>query len=202
MFARPAFTRPESRSKYSDWQCQICGYSLPPLTYDPGCAARAHMRSHGQPGLDILQNYTAANDLEFKARLERNAASFLEKRLAARRDSFKAKLKGLNALLPAWSCEFVLAHGVDQKGVSMVACSRCSVAVSSSRRMSALRTASMCTALSEPERSQAIAIPVRQRQVVVACAVLEAEQRDFDRRCQRRRDGATVRARARRFRFL
>ena len=81
------------------------------------------MRSHGQPGLDILQNYTAVNDLEFKARLERNAASFREKRLAARRDSFKAKLKGLNALLPAWSCEFVLVHGEGQKGVSMVACS-------------------------------------------------------------------------------
>jgi len=152
------------------------------------------MRLHGQPGLDILQNSTAANDLEFKTRLERNAANFLEKRLAARRDSFKAKLKGLNALLPAWSCEFVLAHGEDQKGVSMLACSRCSVAVSSSRRMSALRKAPVCTALPEPERSQAIAInlPVRQRQFVVAGVVLEAEQRDFDRRRQRRRDKATI----------
>ena len=92
-------------SKYSDWHCQICGYSLPPLTYDPGCAARAHMRSHGQPGLDILRKSTAANDVEFKARLERNAARSLEKRLAARRDSFKAQVKGLNTLLPAWSCE-------------------------------------------------------------------------------------------------
>ena len=179
-------------SKYSDWQCQICGYSLPPRTYDPSCAARAHMRSHGQPGLDILRKSTVANDMEFKARLKRNAARSLEKRLAARRDSFKAKLKGLNALLPAWSCEFVLAHGVDQKGVSMFACSRCSVAVSSSRRMSALRKAPVCTALPEPERSQAIAIPVRQRQFVVAGAVLEAEQRDFDRRRQRRRDKATI----------
>ena len=30
-------------SKYSDWQCQICGYSLPPRTDDPGCAVRVRL---------------------------------------------------------------------------------------------------------------------------------------------------------------
>ena len=140
-------------SKYSDWQCQICGYSLPPQTYDPCYAARAHMRSHGQPGLDIFRNSTAANDLEFKARLKRNAARFLEKRLAARRDSFKAQVKHLNALLPAWSCHFVLAHGVSQRGASMMVCARCNVATSGTRCKGALRKASVCSALSEAERS-------------------------------------------------
>ena len=121
-----------------------------------------------------------AEQQEFERRCQCSNSSRDAKRArqgwgAARRGNFKAKLEDLNTFLPAWSCKFVLAHGVNQKikGQSMFECAQCNVAVSSKRRWDALRKAPVCTALPEPERSQAIAMPVRQRQFVVAGAVLE-----------------------------
>ena len=42
-------------SKYDTWQCILCTYTIPKGTYDPPNVVRAHFRSHGTPGLEVLR---------------------------------------------------------------------------------------------------------------------------------------------------